>query len=309
MLVLVVGATGVLGRETVRCLREAGHRVRGMTRHAERIRDLESMGAEPVVGDLTDAASLVRACADVDRVLATAHAALGRGRNRSEAVDDAGHRSLIEAARDARVARFVYTSALGAAVDHPVDFFRTKWAIEQHLASSGLEHVVLRPAAFMEWHAHAFNGKGVLENGRAVILGSGKKPRNFVSAHDVATIAARTLTAETPQGRMLTITGPGNFTNDEVAQLYFRLAGVPARIVHVPRMALLAIASIARPFHPGIARVVRLASLGDDAFPETFDARESGEHAIGPTTLEAFVRERVREHRTGAGAVTPPPAI
>ena len=37
MLVLVVGATGVLGRETVRCLRAAGHRVRGMTRHARRV--------------------------------------------------------------------------------------------------------------------------------------------------------------------------------------------------------------------------------------------------------------------------------
>ncbi len=63
---------------------------------------------------------------------------LGRGRNRSEAVDDVGHRSLIDVARDAGVTRFVYTSALGAAPNQPIDFFRTKWAIEQHLASSGL---------------------------------------------------------------------------------------------------------------------------------------------------------------------------
>jgi uncharacterized protein YbjT (DUF2867 family) len=301
MLVLVVGATGVLGRETVRCLRAAGHRVRGMTRQRERMRDLESLGAEPVIGDLIDRASLVRACAGVDRVFAAAHGALSRGRNRSEAVDDAGHRSLIDVARDAGVTRFVYTSALGATPDHPVDFLRTKWAIEQFLASSGLEYVVLRPSAFMEWHAHTFNGKGILENGRTVILGSGTKRRNFVAARDVAEIASRALTGEMQRERVIAIGGPGDFTNDEVARLYAQIAGVPSRIVHVPRAALSAIAAIARPFHPGIARVMRMSSLPDDVFPETFDVNASaGDRAIGPTSLEAFVRERVLEHRGAA---------
>ncbi len=298
MLVLVVGATGVLGRETLRCLRAAGHRVRGMTRHERRVRDLEALGAEPVVGDLTDRASLVRACAGVERVFAAAHGLLSRGRNRSEAVDDAGHRSLIAVARDAGVARFVYTSALGAAPDHPIDFFHRKWAIEQYLASSGLVYVVLRPSALMEWHAHTFNGKGILDNGRAVILGSGTKRRNFVAARDVAAIAATALTGEIPREHVIAIGGPGDFTNDEVARMYARIAGVPARVVHVPRAVLGAIGFIARPLHPGIARVMRLSSLPDDAFPETFDAGDPAcENAIGSTSLEEFVRERVHEHR------------
>jgi uncharacterized protein YbjT (DUF2867 family) len=301
MLVLVVGATGVLGRETVLCLRAAGHRVRGMTRHERRVRDLEALGAEPVVGDLTDRASLARACAGVDRVFAAAHGLLSRGRNRSEAVDDAGHRALIDVAREASVSRFVYTSALGAASDHPVDFFRTKSAIEQYVASSGLAYVVLRPSALMEWHAHTFNGKGILDNGRAVILGTGTKRRNFVAARDVAAIAATALTGEMPRERVLEIGGPGNFTNDEVARMYARIAGVPARIIHVPRAVLGAIGFIARPLHPGIARVMRLASLPDDAFPEAFDASDSaGEHVVGPTSLEEFVRERVLEYRGAA---------
>ena len=115
---------------------------------------------------------------------------MSRGRNRFEAVDDAGHRSLVDVAREAGVTRFVYTSALGAAPDHPVDFFRTKWSIEQYLASSGLAYVVLRPSALMEWHAHTFNGKGILDNGRTVVLGTGTKRRNFVAARDVAVIAS-----------------------------------------------------------------------------------------------------------------------
>jgi NADH dehydrogenase len=234
-------------------------------------------------------------------VIAAAHGALGRGENRSEAVDDAGHRSLIDAARSTGVTRFVYTSALGAAPDHPVDFFRTKWAIEQYLASSGIAHATLRPTAFMEWHAHAFNGKQILDRGRTVILGTGTKLRNFVAAGDVAAVATQLLTSHDAGSPTIAVAGPGNFTNDDVARLYARIAGVPARIVHVPRAAVAAIACIARPLHPGVARAMRLGSLRDDAFPEAFDPRACAvEYAIGATALEDFVRERVAEHRAAA---------
>ena len=233
-------------------------------------------------------------------VFAAAHGLLSRGRNRSEAVDDAGHRSLIDVARDAGATRFVYTSALGAAPDHPIDFFRTKWAIEQYLASSGLAYVVLRPSALMEWHAHTFNGKGILDSGRSVILGTGTKRRNFVAARDVAVIATTALTGEMPRERVIAIGGPGDFTNDEVAQMYARIAGVPARIAHVPRAALRAVGAIAQPFHPGVGRVMHIASQPDDAFSETFDGDSTRERTIGPTSLEAFVREQVAEHRAAA---------
>ena len=85
---------------------------------------------------------------------------------RQKRVDDRGHRALIDAARSQGVKRFVYTSALGVSPNHPIDFYRAKYAIEQYLQASGLEHVILRPSAFMEWHAHMFNGKSILEKGR-----------------------------------------------------------------------------------------------------------------------------------------------
>lgn len=92
-------------------------------------------------GDLTDAASLQRACTGVQRVLAAAHGIMGRGRWASEAVDDAGHRVLIDAARASGVKRFVYLSAYGASENHPIDFFRTKHRIEQLVRASGLDAV------------------------------------------------------------------------------------------------------------------------------------------------------------------------
>ncbi len=54
MKVFVAGATGVLGRPTVRSLVEAGHQVRGTARGAEKADLLRSLGAEPVEVDLFD---------------------------------------------------------------------------------------------------------------------------------------------------------------------------------------------------------------------------------------------------------------
>jgi NADH dehydrogenase len=298
-MILVIGATGVLGQKVVRLLLAEGHRVRAMTRAPERAENLERQGAEIVVADLIDAASLERACRGATRVLAAAHSFFGKGTYRSDAVDDAGHRALIDAARAVGVTRFVYTSGLGAAPDHPVDFFRTKYAIEQYLRASGLDYVILRPSAFMEWHAHIFNGKSILEKGRTTLLGNGTKLRNFVAANDVAHFAVLALTAPTVVRRVLEIGGPGNFSNNEVAQIYAQFAGIEPRVSHLPRSVARTLALFSRPFQPGLSRVMRLASLPDDAFSESFDPTNLlRDYPTRLTSLHEFVRNEVARARS-----------
>jgi len=305
MKTLVVGATGALGRPVVQLLRARDEAVRALSRHPGQAADLASPGVETIAGDLADHESLARACEGVDRVLACAHGMLGRGRHRSENIDDLGHRALIAAAGRAGVKRFVYVSAYGSRPDHPIDFFRTKHAIEQALASSGLDTVVLRPTAFMEHHAHLFNGKNVLEKGKARLIGPGTKARNFVCAADVARLAVRALLEDPPPFRLLEIGGPGHYSNADVAALYARTAGLAPRASHLPANVAAAIAVLARPFHPGIARVLRLAGLADDAFSERFEGTVDFERDLGVrmTSLEEFVTRQVQ-----AAGLSPRPA-
>lgn len=193
----------------------------------------------------------------------------------------------------------VETSAYSAAPDHAIDFFRTKYAVEQALIASGLPHVILRPTAFMEQHVHLFNGKGVLDEGKAQQIGPGTRPRNFVAAADVARFAVRALLDDPPPFRVLAIGGHGHHTNTEVAQTYAREAGIPSRIGHLPTGVARVIARLAAPLHPGVARVLRLSALPDDAYSERFDgaAALEREYGIALTRLEDFVRERVAESR------------
>jgi uncharacterized protein YbjT (DUF2867 family) len=298
--VLIVGATGLLGSATALALLKDGQRVRVLvrerTRHPQRLAELQQAGAELVQGDLTDPASLERACKGALRVFACAHSFFGRGGSRSAQVDHVGHSALIAATLTTGVPRFVYASTLGARENHPIDFFRTKYEIEEGLRSSHIPYTILRPAAFMEQHVHQLLGKPLLDRGFTLIIGDGRKRRNFVSVQDVAPFAVTALRDDTLLHRTLEIGGPDNISNRDVAAMY-ALRSHQGRVFHLP----LAVASVAarclRPFHEGVARVLEAAAVPDD-WPETFDPRALlAEFPREMMTVERFVDERVREWR------------
>lgn len=300
MKVLLLGASGALGQPLALRLLARNVALRAACRHPEALADLARRGAETMAVDLVDRASLQRACSGVQAVVMAAHGFMGRGRWRSEAVDQAGVRMLIEEARAAGVQRFMYCSAFGARPDHPVDFFATKAVMEAALRSSGLAHVVLRPTAFMEQHVHGFNGAMVLASGKARLIGPAAKPRNFVAASDVAWIAERLLLDATATAETLDIGGHDHMSNAQVAELYAREADVTLRISRLPPGLAHGLAAALRPVHPGIARVLSLQALPDDAFSERFEGAPALEQRFGLrlTRLPAFVRERVAEWRT-----------
>jgi NADH dehydrogenase len=299
MTILVVGAGGTLGRATTRQLLSQGHAVRALVRDRAKAEPLRRLGAEVVTGDLTDPPSLARACKGATRVFACAHGLLGRGAQSSAQVDHVGHSALVVAAREAHVEHFVYTSALGAADDHPIDFFRTKHEIEAVVQGSGLGWTILRPAAFMEQHVHEFNGRLLLEKGFTVLIGPANRPRNVVAVRDVVPFAVLALTEDGLAGRTLEIGGPDNVSNTQVAQMYAVRAHLPrGRIRHLPAGVARALAGALRPLHEGIARVIDIALLDTDqswsaaALRAEFDIRLTG--------VEDFIDERVAAWRRSA---------
>ena len=299
MTILVVGACGTLGRATTRQLMSKGHAVRALVRDRAKAEPLRKLGAEIVTGDLTDPPSLARACKGATRVFACAHGLLGRGDQSSAQVDHVGHSALVVAAREAQVEHFVYTSALGAADDHPIDFFRTKHEIERVVKDSGMGWTILRPAAFMEQHVHRFNGQMLLDKGFVVLIGPATKPRNFVAVRDVVPFAVIALTEDGLNGRTLEIGGPDNVSNTQVSHMYAVRARLPrGRIKHLPVGLARLIASAVRPLHEGVARVLDIALLDAD---ESWSAtRLLAEFPLQLTGVEDFVDEQVTAWRRRA---------
>lgn len=110
MKILVTGATGKVGSRLVPHLLREGHQVRILVRNLERAQALVSLGAQPAVGDLLSPDSLEPAVRGVDAVVHLAAFFRGASPEDAHAVNVSGTASLANAALNAGVARFVYTS-------------------------------------------------------------------------------------------------------------------------------------------------------------------------------------------------------
>ena len=263
-MILIVGGTGSLGRATANRLLAKGEPTRIMTRSPEKAGDLKQAGAEIVQGDLLDKASLFKACRGVNKVMASAHSILGRGREASKYVDLQGHIDLIEAAKNAGVEHFVYASAYVFGPDFElVPFFQCKQKVEHHLQASGLSYTILRPTAFIESHAHYLIGRSILSSGKVALFGKGERVRNFVAADDVAKFAVLALTEEKLNGRIVDIGGPTNCTNMDVVRLYEKAAGQNAKVRRVPAGALRVMYQLMRPLHPGLSQIMQFSLYND----------------------------------------------
>jgi NADH dehydrogenase len=294
-MILIVGVTGVLGRETARQLLATGYQVRGLTRHPDNAAELKQLGAEIVQGDLIDPASLKKACQGVDAVLVAAHQLMGTGKYKSEAVDDQGHRDLIDAAKAAGVKHFVYTSAQNASPNHPTDFFRTKAKIEAYLKASGLSYTILRPPYFMEWHVHNLLGASILTTGKTTIYGAGNNPVNYMAARNVAHLAVIALTDPKMKGCTIEMGGPENVTKNQIAEMYSRLSNKTAKVSHVPVGMMKVMAPIMRPIQPVLSRLMTL-SVWTDTTDQTFDPTSMlQEFPMTLTRVEDFIREQVKK--------------
>lgn len=291
--ILIVGATGVLGSAATKYLLENNYSVRALVRNESKAKELEKAGAEIFVGDLTNPGSIIKACNKVDVIITAAHGMLGKGKNRSRNIDDIGHRNLIDSAVKAGVKLFIYSSLHGAAKEHPVDFFRTKYEIEQYLIRSGLTYTILSLPAFMEWHVHNLLGKSIKEKGKATILGTGNNPTNFIAVEDIVQALKIIVEDETYHNKIIPIAGPENLSRNEVANLYGKLLNITPRITHVPGYALKFLSKLITPLHPGIGTILKFSAYSETADATMNTAYNIEQFGLRPTTIESFVKKQL----------------
>ena len=151
--VLVTGATGRQGGATARALLAAGVRVRVLVRdrNTARAKEIESLGAELVTGDLHDRESVIRAADGARAVFSVQMPALTDAGFDFEGEVTQGV-TLIDGARIAGVDQFVHTSVTGAGQHTDVPGWAPgRWAVEHSLTAKAAVQDALRAAGFPRW--------------------------------------------------------------------------------------------------------------------------------------------------------------
>jgi uncharacterized protein YbjT (DUF2867 family) len=208
MMILVVGATGQLGSLIAHTLIEQGRPVRILVRDGSSYHALVTAGAEPILGDLKNPASLRAACAGVDTIITTANSSARGGADTVDTVDRAGNRNLIEAAVANGVHRFVFISNLGANPDSPLPFMAAKGETEQQLRHSGLSWTIIEPNLFMDKLPIAVVGGPALAGDPVTLVGQGQRIHSLIAMRDVAAYAVAALDHPESEHQVLVIGGP-----------------------------------------------------------------------------------------------------
>jgi uncharacterized protein YbjT (DUF2867 family) len=292
-MILVLGASGTLGRRVVPRLLARGSSVRAAVRGAASWPQLE--GAEVVRGDIRDASFVARSLAGVHTVVC---AVTGFGPSKDidpRSVDGTGTRAVIRAAADTGVERFVFVSIFDARADHPMELEREKFRSEQTLEASPMEWTILRPSVSMETWGPIVGGKAA-RGGKALILGHGDNPITFVSADDVASVVADAVAGTLAPKRSIPIGGPQDLTLSQVVDLFSDTLGARPPVRHVPRGAMRMTATAGRLFSKVGARQAR-AGLQMDTAVMTID-RSLPAFVQGTTTFGQVIADQLASTAT-----------
>ncbi|MFL5822463.1 MAG: SDR family oxidoreductase [Solirubrobacteraceae bacterium] len=238
---LVTGAFSYSGSYIAERLLAAGRQVRTLTFHPDRPHPLhERVQAFPYRFD--DPVALTHALEGVTTLYNTYWVRFNHG---STTFDSAVANSsmLFDAARRAGVARVVHLSIANPSLDSPLPYYRGKALVERALAEGGLPHSVVRPT----W---IFGGEHeILANNIAWILrrmpvfpipGNGRYLVQPVHIDDLARICLEAADAEANQ--ILDAAGPETMTFEELVHMIRRAIGARAPTVHVPAIAMAAVA-------------------------------------------------------------------
>lgn len=219
-LILVVGATGTVGREVVKQLVAGGHRVRALVRDPANAGHLGT-GPEIVTGDLARPETLAPAFAGVDKALV-----LAPPTPQLEALEG----NAFEAARLAGVRHVVKLSAFGVGA-----FGMSPWdrheASEANLRKSGLAWTIVRPTRFMNYTPFPWTWD---RRHGTVHEASGEARMTLIDPVDIAAVVVTVLTTPGHEGQVYELTSAEALTGPELAQTIATAIGRPVRFIDTP---------------------------------------------------------------------------
>ncbi|HEX4418137.1 MAG TPA: NAD-dependent epimerase/dehydratase family protein [Kofleriaceae bacterium] len=257
---LVTGASGSLGKATVKRLLADGHRVRVFQR---RIPTAPQPNVEYALGNLGDPTAVDRAVKGAEIVIHCG-AAMKGGWLEHKGGTVVGTQNVIDACKKYGVKQLVHISSMsvidwaGSAGNGPVseaanleprpgergDYTRAKLEAERLVvdaASKGLPAVILRPGQIFGGGIPLING-AVARNagGRWLVLGDGKLELPLVYIDDVVDAMVCSIAKKLTHGEVIQIIDPEHLTQEEV----LGLAGGTRPIMRVPRPFVFALGKL-----------------------------------------------------------------
>lgn len=291
--ILVVGATGTLGRQVVRKALDEGYDVRCLVRARQSPADfLRDWGANVVNGDLSKPETLPAALVGIHTVI---DCATGRPEEPIKTVDWDGKVALIQSCAAMKIQRYIFFSIHDCEKHPDVPLMEIKTKTELFLKESGVDYTIIRLCGFMQ----ALIGQyavPILED--KPVWGTDASTRvAYIDTQDVAKMTLSALRNDSTIGSTLTLAGPRAWTTQEIIALCERLAGQDAKVTSVPVGVLRLTRSITKLFQwtndvadrLAFSEILTSSIVFSAPMAETYELL--GLNPKETTTLEVYLQE------------------
>ena len=294
MKLLIVGATGTLGRQIVRCALNEGYEVRCLIRSYSRASFLKEWGAELIGGNLCKPKTLLSALEGVDAVIDAATARPTDSLSIKQ-VDWEGKVALIQALVAKGVERFIFFSFLNAEKYPQVPLLEIKRCTELFIAESGLKYTILKPCGFLQGLIGQY-AVPILDKQAVWVPGQGTAIA-YMDTQDIAKFAIRAISVPETENQSFPVVGPRAWDASEIIRMCERLSGEKAKVTRTNINLLRIFRQLTRSFQWGwnvsdrlafaevLANSQPLTASMDDVYPV---------FGINPeeiTTLESYLQE------------------
>lgn len=298
----IFGGTGFIGRQIVKQLAQAGHKIKIATRAPESAYELKTQGdvgqITPIACDINDFDSITNAIEGSDYVINCIGILFETKRQTFARIHTDLPESIATASAIHKVERLIHISALGAGTAAS-KYAKSKYEGETKLLKAFPSATILRPSIVFGHDDSFFNRFAKLANKLPFLplIGGGHTKFQPVYVGDVAKAAVTALTAPT-QGKIYELGGSQTLSFKQLFELMFQYTNNPKPLLPLPFLVAEMQATIMEKLPNPMLTCDQLISLKTDNIVSE-KALTIADLNIQPTALETILPDYLTYYRPG----------
>ena len=235
MSLLIIGATGTIGRQIAKKALSEGFKVKCLVRNLRKGSFLKEWGAELVYGDLCLKQSLPNTMKGVTCII---DASTTRPYEflTAESVDWVGKNNLLDIAKQANIKKYIFLSILDGHKKEHISLMELKLRFEKKLIDSKISYTIFYLPSLFQGVISQY-AVSVLDQ-QTIVVPNSENAMMYIDAQDISNSVVKSLSFPLEKNRRIPLITKESWTPQEIIKMCERFSGQKAKILYIPNFVL-----------------------------------------------------------------------